>query len=683
MRLTHVYVQNLLSFDDLRVDLDADTTVILGPNGSGKTNVLRALDLAASALRWAAEESFARAGLPQGLGPAGRALAAYGEMSHLGRGGERRVRVGLCLDLDDEMGLVVAFLRAALAWSIRDELHGAHADAPVESWVTEGVTQQRVAALFRLELVAEHSGVPGRSWQVGLDFQPKLEGPRYRWVLAGAPLQNCIVPMDSRGRPEAGQVPSPSGLPQNLFGFERASSPRPLPDPLPSFDLGMLVGPVPCGPVTLGGRGRTLIDWSVPPVLDFLIRFGTPHPPQDLLGTEAGWSFAVVLQRIWQEKVFAVAEQLRGIGPWGRAVPAAGVYDLDQLAVAPASTDPYRLPARLCRLANGDAAERDRFRLVQNTFAALTGGRCIAVRIVPQPAFTAATGPPSGEQIPAQEQSRVFVDLLVTNGSRDSAVGVASETPVQLCGAGTWEVLVLAEALCAPAGRVILLDEPAANLHPSWQQALRERLILPGAQALVVTHASALVPLADTNAKVALVRLRRRGTATEARRLKPSEVGRVGRKLEAKGNVRLLFVERAVLVEGQDDLDVVRILARRLNLDLEGSDSTVAECGSRENLPDYIGLCQKLGIAYLAIMDADSTKASVNKPMQRNARAVRGAVQERYGRLFEFEEAIEQAFGLKEKNPSRLRQAAEEVSLQDPTGYPEVEKLCQELRGLP
>jgi len=351
-------------------------------------------------------------------------------MSHLGRGGERRVRVGLRLDLDDEMGLVVAFLRAALAWSIRDELRGAHVDAPVESWVTEGVTQQRVASLFEPELVAEHSGVPGRSWQVGLDFQPEPQGPRYRWMLAGASLQDCIVPLDFRGRPAAGQVPSPSGLLQNLFGIEQGSPTPPLPDPLPSFDLRMLVGPAPCGPVALGGGGRTLIDWSVPPVLDFLTRFGAPHPPQDLLGTEAGWSLAVVLQRIWQEKVFVVAEQLRGIGPWGRSVPAAGAYNLDQLALAPASTEPYLLPARLCRLASGDAAERERFRLVQNTFVALAGGRCIAVRVEPQPASAAAEGSCSGGQTPVEEQSKVFVDLLEAV-AEVWAGGEASVPPVQ------------------------------------------------------------------------------------------------------------------------------------------------------------------------------------------------------------------------------------------------------------
>lgn len=679
MRFTHVHVQNLFSFEDLRVDLEADTTVILGPNGSGKTNMLRALDLAATALRWAAEEPSARAGVPQALGPAGRALAAYWEMSHLGRGGERRVRVGLRLDLDDEKGLVVAFLRAALAWSIRDELRGAHVDTAVESWVTEGVTEQRVASLFEPELVAEHSGVPGRSWQVGLDFQLEPDGPRYRWVLAGPPLQNCIVALDSRGRPLTAQVPFSSGLLQNLFGFERVTPPPPMPDPLPSFHLGMLVNPAPCGPVALGGGGRTLIDWSVPPVLDFLTRFAAARPPEDLLGTEPGWSLAVVLQRIWQEKVFVVAEQLRGIGPWGRSVPAAGTYDLDQLALALTSTDPHLLPARLCRLASGDAAEREHFRLVQDTFGALAGGRSVAVRVEPQPASAAAEGASSGGETSVPEQGRVFVDLLVTDGARASAAGVERETPVQFCGAGTWEALVLAEALCAPTGRVVLLDEPAANLHPSWQQALRDRLIRAGTQALVVTHAGAVVPLAGASAMVALVRLRRKGTATEARRIEPSEVARVGRKLEAKGNMRLLFVERAVLAEGQDDLDVVRILARRLNLDLEGPDSAVLECGSRENLPDYIRLCHKLDIVHLVIMDADSTKAKVNESVQKNAQAVRDAVRGGCGRLFEFEEAIEQAFGLERKDPARLRQAAEKVPLQGVTAYPEVQKLCQVL----
>ena len=170
--------------------------------------------------------------------------------------------------------------------------------------------------------------------------------------------------------------------------------------------------------------------------------------------------------------------------------------------------------------------------------------------------------------------------------------------------------------------------------------------------------------------------------ATEARRIEPSEVGRVGRKLEAKGNLRLLFVEQAVLVEGQDDLDVVRILARRLGIDLEGPEATVVECGSRENLPDYIRLCQKLRIVHLAIMDADSTNARVNPSAQENAQAVRDVVREGCGRLFEFEQAIEQAFGLEKKDPPRLRRRAEEVPLEGVTVHPEVQKLCEVLSQL-
>lgn len=672
VRITHLHVQNLLSFEAFEVDLDVGTTVILGPNGSGKTNLLRVLDLAGSALRWAAEESSTRPGLRQAPGPAGRNLDAYRGMSHLGRSGQRQVRVGLRLDLDDEKDLLVTFLRAALAWSIRDQLRSAGGDAPVESWLSEHVTQQTVAPLFETELIVEHSGVPGRSWEVGLNFQLEPQGPHYQWVLAGHHLQDCIVLLGPEGRRAAGDPSSPVGLPQQLFGLEQLSSTSHLPSPVPPFHLGMLAGSTPAGPILLGAGGRTVVDWSVPPILDFLTRFGAAHPPQDILGTEPGWALAAVLSRIWQEKVFTVGEQFRGIGAWGRDLPAAGVYTLEQLDSAAASSEPYLLPARLFRLANGTAADRARFQRVQATFAALAGNRSFGVRAEPQPGPVAVDEAPSAGGGP---RGGVLVDLLVTD---DVTRGVGPETPIRFCGAGTWEALVLAESLAAPAGRVVLLDEPAANLHPTWQQVLREQLPLPEAQALVITHAGAVVPLGAAGS-VALVRTRRREWATTAHSVEPGEVVKVGRKLERKGNVHILFVERAVLVEGQDDLDIVSILGRRLKLKLNGPDSAVVECGGRENLPDYIRLCQQLDVDHLVIMDADSTKADNDPSVQRDAQAVRDAVRESAGGLFEFNEDVERAFGLTEKNRPKLRRTAKEIALKDENGYPEVRKLCQEL----
>ncbi len=699
MRLTHVHVENLFSFEDLSLDLSAHTTVILGPNASGKTNVLRAIELASVALRWAAEERPGMGATAATSGPAGRALEAYQTMSHLARGGMLQVRLGLRLDQDEEKELVAAFVRAALALGVRDELQTTPPDALIDSWAS-GVTAEQLAPLLDGELVAEHSGLPGTSWQVGLDFEAPSGSQRYRWVLAGPPFDDCVVPLDPSGALTSSPVQPQQGLLQCLFGIASPTATTTLPSPLPPFELDKLLGNAPGGPVALGARGLT-VDWTHPLVVRFLTDLGAPEAWRDLQRTNTRWSLAGVLNRIWKQQVTVVGEQLRGVGPRGEAVPAVGSYSLAELAAAQVSTAPHLLPARLFRMANGDEADRRRFQEVCGLFGELSGGRQLAVRMEPLPlsgSASGATAPPvappgagatpsstAGPGAPATPEGGVLVDLLVTNGAHVSGSTGHAERPIQFCGAGTWEALVLAEALQTSAGSVVILDEPAVNLHPNWQRSVREYLSAGSAQAVVVTHAGGVVPLSATRTpdhETAIVRLCLDGAGTNAHRLEPANWGKIGRKLEAKGNTGLFFVERAILVEGQDDQDVVRILAERLGLEPEGAAWGVVECGGRENLPDYIGLCRGLGITYLAVMDGDATNAAAKKEVRDQVEQVRQAVQEGGGTLFGFQERIEEAFGLSEKNSNELRKKAETVDLtSERSTRSEIHELCERIKS--
>jgi hypothetical protein len=682
MRLTRLCVDNLFSFDHLDLDLGAEATVILGPNGAGKTNVLRALDLAATALRWAAEERSIPWSPPPLAGPAGRSLQAFFGMSHQGRSGSRRVELGIELDQDEEISLLARFLRAAITWSLRDELQGSSADAPLEAWAGAEITPERATFLARGSLVAEHSGVPGRSWQVGYDFALGQDGSPCRWILAGPPLQDCIVRLDEGGRLPRQPYPQPRGLLHALFGLALGAPPPPLPDPLPAFDVENMIGPDPVGPITLGRPGRTPVDWSSPTVLEFVTDFGAPPPPTDMLPTDQAWSLADVLHRLWQKAVFTVGEALRGVGRWGEPVAAVGSYDLAQLAASPATSEPALLPARVFQLGNGSYEERARLEATHWTFNRLTGGRSFAVRLTPLPSRPVPDPAGGGATVPPQGAGGVFLEVLVTE-DRTTPSDVL-EVPIQFYGAGTWEALVLSEALSGPPGRVVLLDEPATNLHPSWQRVLREVLTgdrtapgRDGPQVVLITHAADLVPL-DADEATTLVRITRSGLTSEARQVLPRDLRGVARKLAAKGNERLLFVGRAVLVEGEDDRDVLQILAEGLGLGIETPDCALLECGGRGNLPDYISLCGALGIAHFVLMDGDSTKARRAKGVQRHVDQVREAIESTHGTLFEFEEAIEQAFGLSEKNPEELRKRAANWHRRD-SSYPEVTKLISRL----
>lgn len=122
----------------------------------------------------------------------------------------------------------------------------------------------------------------------------------------------------------------------------------------------------------------------------------------------------------------------------------------------------------------------------------------------------------------------------------------------------------------------------------------------------MITYSSELLPLADAT-DVRLVRLDRDDkSATRAWPVDEKCRVKMARKLMAKGNERLPFTWRAILCEGQDDVEALITLTERMGIDLRRRNIAVTDCGSRENLPDYVWFCAELGLKYLAVMDADS-----------------------------------------------------------------------------
>ncbi len=236
--------------------------------------------------------------------------------------------------------------------------------------------------------------------------------------------------------------------------------------------------------------------------------------------------------------------------------------------------------------------------------------------------------------------------IWVTVSASAGSAGLAPEVPIEFAGAGAWEALVLASVLGEPSASVVVLDEPAVALHPSLQRQLGAHLLSAPAQFLVITHSAELLPLADATD----VRLDRDDkSATRAWAVDEACRVKMARKLVAKGNERLPFAWRAILCEGQDDVEAFITLSERMGIDLRRRNIAVTDCGSRDNIPDYVWFCAELGLKYLAVMDADSaTPDALPK-----AQAVRDAVKLCHGgELAEFPVSLESTFGVTKQRPS-------------------------------
>ena len=78
-KVSSLHVSNLLSFDDFDLHFGEGLTVIVGPNGSGKTNVVRVLDLVNKLVDWADDRSRSIAVAPT---PAETVLSSYVQAMH-------------------------------------------------------------------------------------------------------------------------------------------------------------------------------------------------------------------------------------------------------------------------------------------------------------------------------------------------------------------------------------------------------------------------------------------------------------------------------------------------------------------------------------------------------------------------------------------------------------------------
>jgi hypothetical protein len=352
--------------------------------------------------------------------------------------------------------------------------------------------------------------------------------------------------------------------------------------------------------------GGTAFDLNLEPHRSFARLAGIPTSPT----TNRAYSLARVLRLVFGNGFVMVAEQLRGQG----TTRPAGFYAWDELVASPQS-EPYALPIRLFALKNGSQENRARFARIVQAFESLAPGRSFDV------SFEATTLPPvaSPAEAPFADAEAMppglgaAVTVLILQGGRDDRSNRRQEIPVAQVGAGTWEALVVAEAMAQIENRVTVLDEPALNLHPTWQHLLRTQLREAVGQIILITHSPNLVPMSEQSDLDRLVRFENERGATRAHRLPvgldPEMVTKITREFALSADARaLLFARGAVLVEGETELGVLPTWFREA---AEGARIATPDeldlgfycVGGDSNFKPMITLLHGLGIPFAVICD--------------------------------------------------------------------------------
>ena len=632
------------------MELQERLTVIVGPNGSGKSNLSRLLELARTAVESADRTSVELDSVLAMFLQARRAVLPPEGIE---------ARVGFELTDDFERSLVVTFVKAATEAALVGNQSGFDTSS-IEAWVDKQLTEQRLRHLFQGDIVVSHRGTPDATWEVAFEFEVAKRTRarhRYRWVLRGS-SRDSLVALEDLERPtlHVGQ------LGDRMRGKAQSQQQRPT-APGGTFSLTRLLPVAQRGVICSLDLGRS-------PVLRASRRFTEMIGVDPRGGPEADhhFGFARVLSTILRRGLIQTSDaRLLPTPSFTRTGPG--------LQLRPGAE--ANLPDFLLLLKNAPSVERLRYRDVQQRFWEFTNGRTMDVIAKPVKA------PEAGRDGSGDSGIRVVPQVLVSVDTTDTAaIEPASQVPIEFAGAGAWEALTLASVLGSQAMSVVILDEPAVALHPTLQRHLRNHLRASEAQFVVITHSPYLLPLDTDQKNVQLVRFEMDAQSTRPWRVDGVLLAKLSKKLLAKGNEGLPFAWRAILCEGETDVEAVRVLAQRIGADLDGLNVAVLDCGSRDNLPDYVQLCGALGVAFLAVMDADGAKATKDPAVKRNVAAVRNAVKlAPRGQLVEFAQDIEHALDVAKKKPSLVADAMRTVPLEE--GCPvEVARLAAGLRQL-
>jgi energy-coupling factor transporter ATP-binding protein EcfA2 len=585
--LTSLSAENLLSFSEFEVDFAQGLNVIVGPNGAGKSNVLRLVDL-----------------VRQGLATttAGRDRVSVQRYLRLG-GPSRRgiVRLGVELTEPAEEAFLLSFIQAVAMSAIgrssasvdSEEEQALHARA------LAAITRDDVSSLFVGRLAMQLEDGPPPIWALAYEFDHS--GATYHCGLAGAasPL-GWVFP----GPAVARQRTSWSSQQRNLAPVLTSAEPV-------DFTLDMLlpdsVGPSSWEIANLQTGQRTLLARELANSLGL-----DPDPSKPVTVTS-------VFRKVLADGAASMTGQRR---------PPRDIYRSAELAAPVVVEDAGDLPLWLYQLKIGDANARATYRRVQELFTRMTGQGIdiTATQVMESPSQPAAAAPyfvgsPPALQfgsIPARPEYEIHIDPVVPTE--------AGDVPIDFSGAGIWEVLVACAATVPVSGRVALLDEPAANLHPSLQRHLLDHLARLD-QVILITHSPYLVPASRPVDLYQTTRLRPHPDGTQMFTLRGTSVPtdwltRWRQMLSGSTDARAaLFAQGVVLLEGDTERGAFGswfsnpVVTGNATETLDSLNLLLLVVGSDSAFGPYVSYMRTLGVPWVVICDGPVLSPHYAKPL--------------------------------------------------------------------
>ena len=307
--------------------------------------------------------------------------------------------------------------------------------------------------------------------------------------------------------------------------------------------------------------------------------------------------FFVVLGYMLRSKFVFVSEQRR-------------FPDSNDLEKMPLKEDGSNMHSFLFWLKNGDRQGQEAYAAIQNKFKKIHSGNNMP--------FSVSV---AGSQTREPQRNSESTGGQVHPGMATISFPDASGRKLRFVdfahvGAGVKEALFLLSSCFNRQDKVILMDEPAANLHPTWIKRLMHEILTPdgqgveSSQIVVITHSPAMASLELLSSVNKIARVDRHEYSEIVQPSKEDEEW-ISERLATFHLLKsdILFSKKVILVEGQSDKIFVEAI---LNLcdEHEGSstDYITVDVGGKCSFEKFQTFLKIFKMQFVILADGDAGK---------------------------------------------------------------------------
>jgi predicted ATP-dependent endonuclease of OLD family len=212
-----------------------------------------------------------------------------------------------------------------------------------------------------------------------------------------------------------------------------------------------------------------------------------------------------------------------------------------------------------------------------------------------------------------------------------------------------------------------IFEEPELFLHPQAQRELFHSLVdlsKAVSQVILCTHSSSFVDL-DFYKSICIVKKDSVESGTKVLQFNDELFTDLEEKKKFNlsywinpDRSELFFAKKVILLEGATDKSVLPLLAKRLNS--FKYDYTLIDCGSKDNIPQYIRLLNNFKINYVAVYDKDHQAGKNQQAIEcanNSSTAIENVILSSLGSSVIFENDIEEELGMTEKASNKAYKA--------------------------